>query len=159
MRNSTYETGLYTMPELTLKIIFNSIMSFIAWFFAYLDLNVEAMAILAVLVVLDYFTGIVKSYSLNIAITSRKMNRGVLSKISLLVIPIVISLGAKATTVDAHILVNTAINLLILSEIYSIIGNIYAARSGEELPEMDAVAMIGKTIRDFIKRIQSGGPK
>jgi hypothetical protein len=44
------------------------------------------------------------------------------------------------------------INLLIVSEVYSILGNIYAVRTRNELPEWDVISIMGKRIRDFFER-------
>ena len=39
------------------------------------------------------------------------------------------------------------------AEVYSIISNIYTIKSGEELPEYDAIAIIDKKLRNVLMRI------
>ena len=73
-------------------------------------------------------------------------------------IPIVIAIGAKAVGADSHYVLISGMYILILSEVYSIIGNIYSTRTKEEFPEYDALAMIGKQIRTILLR-QSGEEK
>ncbi len=80
------------------------------------------------------------------------MKYGLISKLSLLIIPIVLAMGAKATGADYHYILLSGMYILILSEVYSIIGNIYCMNTGEELPEYDAVAMLGKQIRNILIR-------
>ena len=117
---------------------------------AYLEISQEPFALFAILLMIDYVTGLVKAQALNISITSNKMKYGIISKLSLLFIPIVLAIAAKAVGVDSHYILMSGINILIISEVYSIIGNIYSTRTKEELPEYDAVAMIGKKIRNFL---------
>lgn len=142
------------MSETKLKLIFNSLVGLMAWIFAYTGVNAETMFILAVLLAIDWFVGISKAYVVKEQVTSKRSINGILSKASLLIIPIAVGLGAKAIHMDAEILLNTCINLLILSEVYSIIGNVYAMKTGENLPEMDAVSMIGERIRKTMEKFR-----
>lgn len=137
----------------TAKFIFNFIMIFLSSVFTYLDLNGETMGLYILLQVIDYITGIYKANALNESITSNKMKYGAASKLLLLLIPFSLAIAAKAIEMDVSIVLSWSITILILSEVYSIIGNIYAARTKQELPEYDAVAMIGKKVRDFMIKI------
>ena len=80
------------------------------------------------------------------------MKYGIISKFSLLLIPLVLAIAAKAVSADFSYVLIVGINILVLSEVYSIVGNIYSVRTKEELPEYDAVAMIGKKIRAMLIR-------
>lgn len=115
--------------------------------FAYLDINTEAFFLFALLLLIDYVTGVWKASCLGHSITSNKMKYGILSKLSLLLIPVVLAIGAKAVGADFKAVLLVGINILVLSETYSIIGNIYSIRTKDELPEYDAVAMLGNKIR------------
>ena len=134
----------------TIKIIWNTLVLIFSSLLAYLEISQEPFTLFAILLMLDYITGLMKAKTLNISITSNKMKYGILSKLSLLIIPIVIAIGAKAVGADSHYVLLSGMYILIMSEVYSIIGNIYSTRTKEELPEYDAVAMIGKKIRDFL---------
>lgn len=133
-----------------LKIIWNGIVIIFSGILAYLEISEEPFTLFAILLIIDYLTGLTKAKTLNISITSNKMKYGILSKLSLLLIPIVIAIGAKAVGADSHYILLSGMYILIMSEVYSIIGNIYSTRTKEELPEYDAVAMIGKKIRAFL---------
>jgi toxin secretion/phage lysis holin len=131
-----------------IKMIFFAVSSYISWFLTYIGLDKEAIGIFACLILIDYVTGIAKARALKQSITSNKMKYGIISKISLIVLPITLALAAKISNEDTSIFFNLGINLLIVSETYSVIGNIYAIRTANELPEWDVVALLGKKIRE-----------
>lgn len=136
-----------------IKIFYNSIVILISSILAYLNIEKEPMMLLAILLIIDYATGLYKAKILEQSITSNKMKYGVVSKMLLLLIPIVIAIGAKGVGADFEYALLVGINILIISEIYSIIGNIYSSRTKEELPEWDAVAIISKKIRTFLIKL------
>lgn len=136
-----------------IKVFYNFIVILISSMLAYLELDKEPMFFFAVLLVVDYITGLYKARILGHSITSNKMKYGCISKLLLLLIPIVLAIGAKSVGADMDKALTVGINILIISEIYSIIGNIYSARTKEEFPEWDAVAMIGKMIRNILLRL------
>ena len=142
----------------TIKIIWNFLIVLLSGVLAYLEISQEPFTIFAILLVIDYITGVWKAKTLGISITSNKMKYGLISKLSLLIIPIVLAMGAKATGADYHYILLSGMYILVLSEVYSIIGNIYCMNTGEELPEYDAVAMLGKQIRNILIR-NSGDTK
>jgi len=133
-----------------LKFIFFVLAGYLSWFFSYLNISVEVFSIFSFLLVIDFITGVVKASTLGHRITSNKAKYGVLSKFSLILIPIVVALGAKGVGKDAGDLFVWGMNLLILSEVYSIIGNVYAIRTKKELPEWDVISILGKRIRDTL---------
>lgn len=118
----------------------------------YLGINGEAYFLLALLLLIDYVTGIAKARMMGHCITSNRMKYGIISKMSLMIVPIILAIGAKAVGADFATVLLVGINILVLSEVYSIIGNIYSMRTKEELPEYDVVAMIGHKIRNVLMK-------
>lgn len=141
-----------------IKIIWNSFVVLFSGILAYLEISQEPFTLFALLLVIDYITGLAKAKTLGHSITSNKMNYGLISKLSLIIVPLVVAMGAKALGADSHYVLTSGMYILILSEVYSIIGNIYSARTKEEFPEYDALAMIGKQIRNILIK-QSGDSK
>jgi phage-related holin len=141
-----------------IKIIWNSFVVLFSGILAYLQISQEPFTLFAILLILDYITGLAKAKTLGHSITSNKMKYGLISKFSLLLIPIVVAIGAKAVGGDSHYILMSGMYILIFSEVYSIIGNIYSTRTKEEFPEYDALAMIGKQIRVILLR-QAGEDK
>jgi len=139
------------------KIVFNFFTVCVGGLLTYLGLSGEAFFLFSVLLIIDYVTGIAKAHRLNQPITSNRMKYGILSKLSLLLIPIVLAIGAKAVGADFKTVLLVGINILVLSEVYSIIGNIYSIRTKDELPEYDVVAMLGKRVRAFLIRYSDKG--
>lgn len=137
----------------SLKILLNTVMVGGAGVLTYLGLDHEVFTIFGYLLFIDYVTGVLKAKSLGQCISSNKMKYGVVSKFSLVLIPLVLALCAKALHGDSANLLYIGMNILILSEAYSIIGNIYTIRSKEELPEWDAVAALGHKIRTTLIRL------
>ena len=135
-----------------MKIIWNSFVVLFSGILAYLEISQEPFTLFSILLIIDYLTGLTKAKTLQVSITSNKMKYGLISKLSLLIIPIILAIGAKATGADYHYVLLSGMYILILSEVYSIIGNVYSIRTREELPEYDAVAMLGKQIRNILIR-------
>lgn len=128
-------------------VIYNTIVTAIATIMVYLDIDKEAFGLFATLLFIDYITGIWKARTLGEKITSNKMKYGIISKFILIFIPIVFAIGTKALHQQGDSVLFVGLNILVLSEVYSILGNIYTVRTKEELPEVDAVAAIGQAIR------------
>lgn len=141
-----------------IKIVWNTFVVLFSGVLAYLEISQEPFTLFALLLIIDYITGLTKAKTLGHSITSNKMKYGLISKLSLIIVPLVVAMGAKALGADSHYVLTSGMYILILSEVYSIIGNIYSARTKEEFPEYDALAMIGKQIRNILIK-QSGDSK
>lgn len=136
----------------TIKIVWNTFVILFSGVLAYLEISQEPFTLFALLLIIDYITGLAKAKTLGHSITSNKMKYGLISKLSLIIVPLVVAMGAKALGADSHYVLTSGMYILILSEVYSIIGNIYSTRTREEFPEYDALAMIGKQIRNILIR-------
>lgn len=142
-----------------LKIAWNTIVFACSYVLAYLNVSIEPFGLFALLLILDYITGIMKAKRLNESITSNKMKYGLASKLILLLIPLTVAIAAKAVDADSHYILLGGMYILILSEAYSIIGNVYAFNKKEELPELDALAVLAKYIRNILMLRVGGGGK
>lgn len=116
----------------------------------YLGLNKEAIAGLAILLVIDMITGVAKEYRLGRKPQSRRFTNGIISKMVLLLIPFILAISAKAINIDIVSIVWVVINALVLSEAYSSIANIYTISTGKEVEEFDAMSLILRFIRERI---------
>lgn len=135
------------------KVVFNAALVAFAGLLTALGVDTEVFNALGWLLFFDYVTGVMKAKSLGHCITSNKMKYGVVSKFSLLLIPIVLAIAAQGVNADAKSVLYVGMNIMILSEVYSIIGNIYSIRTKEELPEWDVVAMLGHKIRGYLVKL------
>lgn len=121
-----------------------------AWALMYTGLPAEPVAILTVLVAVDFISGISRAHALGEPVTSRRMGVGMLTKCGVITVPLVMALTAKGLGADFNWLVSWSISVLILSESYSIIANVYTIRTGKMAPEWDAVSLILSKIRSAV---------
>lgn len=134
----------------TAKVAFNLGNITLSSLMLYLGIDGEAFVLFSILLFIDYVSGIWKAKSLKHSITSNKMKYGIISKLSLIMVPVTLAIGAKAVGADFSSVLIVGMNILVLSEVYSIIGNVYSIRTKQELPEYDAVALIGKKLRSIL---------
>ena len=133
-----------------LSLIGNCLLGLGAWVLMYTDLPAEPVAILAVLVGVDFISGVSRAHALAEPVTSHRMRVGMLTKCGVITVPLVMALTAKGLGTDFTWLVQWTVSVFILSESYSIIANIHAIRTGILLPEFDAVSAILKKVRSLI---------
>lgn len=142
-----------TVADETMNVLIwigNGILGLGAWALMYTGLPAEPAAILAVLMCIDFVAGVSRARTLGDQVTSHRMKVGAISKCGVLTVPLVMALTAKGLGADFNWLVQWTVSVFILSETYSIIANIYAARTGIILPEFDAVSAVLKKVRSLI---------
>ncbi len=124
----------------------------------YFDISSESLGILAILLVIDYMTGIAKTYVINKEdIRSYRAIAGILAKISVLLVPITLAVAAKQINYDLSAFVDTVISMLVLAEVYSIIGNIRVIQTGKPVHEIDAVSFVLAKISNIILELLRKG--
>lgn len=128
----------------------NGLLGLCAWALMYTGLPAEPAAILAVLMCVDFIAGVSRAHVLGEPVTSHRMKVGAVTKCGVMTVPLVMALTAKGLGADFNWLVSWTVSVFILSETYSIIANIYAARTGVILPEFDAVSAVLKKVRSLI---------
>ena len=128
----------------------NGLLGLGAWALMYTGLPAEPAAILAVLMCVDFVAGVSRAHVLGEPVTSHRMKVGAVTKCGVMTVPLVMALTAKGLGADFNWLVSWTVSVFILSETYSIIANIYAARTGIVLPEFDAVSAVLKKVRSLI---------
>jgi hypothetical protein len=102
--------------------------------------------------VIDTFTGICKQWKVDPRwITSHALGSGVLKKIVTVLILYVFALLGKGVGIPPEHFVEWGLSLLIMSEWYSAIQNIYAVRTWKILPEYDVISIILKKVGEMIQ--------
>lgn len=117
-----------------------------------LGLPHEGVIALTILIIIDVLTGVLKVARIQgaRAITSRSFASGILFKCLIVMIPIVIAIAGKGIGVDLSFMAKGALSMLVLSETYSIIGNIYSIKTGKEEKEFDAVSYSINKVRETV---------
>lgn len=120
---------------------------------SWLDVPKEPMAVLAILLMIDYVTGVLKVFILKGSIKSYRAVAGLMTKASILLLVFALALMAKGLDLDFKLYLSLFVSALIISETYSIFGNVYSCITREEIEEFDAVAMVIKKVRVAIERV------
>lgn len=144
------------MNENSMLIFINTVTVAVGTMLSYLGLNNEVMALYCALLALDFMTGVIKASVVKEEVTASRMKSGLLAKISMLVLPVTLAIVAKIVGVEAEDLFKWGIALLAVSEGYSVYCNVYTINTGEKLPRLDAIAIIGNKLREFIEKVFKG---
>lgn len=123
----------------------------------YFSISSEWLIIMTVMLVLDFFFGILSAKKRGEKIESKKRERGLIKKVCRWLLPFIVVGWLKRTGMPwIQELVNVIIWMIVFSELYSIIWHIYSINYGEELPETDAFKMLldwlAKLIRNLINK-------
>jgi hypothetical protein len=140
---------VYEQVNYVIYFIYNVCLVCIASILTWAGIDHEAFYILTLLILIDYITGLGKCYRLKLNQTSYT----IVAKLSLILVPLAVALTSKGLEMNAELLVFVAMDILILSELYSIIGNIYTIRSGNLLPEYDAIALLANKIKNLMIKL------
>ena len=126
---------------------------FVAVFtFDYLWIPEQQFAILWILMVIDTITGISKAYSVDPqSITSHALGKGVLKKFITVILVYTLAVLGMGVWIPPEHFMEWWLSLLIMSEGYSALQNIYAVRTGVVLPEYDVISIILKKLSDYLK--------
>lgn len=114
------------------------------------------LTVLLVFMLMDMLLGVLKASVVKTLPnpTSKKAKRGILTKILMFMLPAVSGLIWGAFDVESALkIVNLQLSALMVAEGYSIIGNVYAIRTGEEIDEFDAGTYVVRKIANFIKKL------
>lgn len=120
--------------------------------FQYLNIPTEQFGILAVLMTIDFITGVGKQYRIDPKeIKSHLAWLWAMKKIATLMSVLSVALVLRWLQVDDHRYVNAVLAIFIMAEGYSTIQNIYAIRTGKVLPEFDVISLVLKAMWDYFK--------
>lgn len=136
--------------------IVNTSTLFISSVLSSIHIPISAFLTLTILMVIDVVVGLGRSYRLQIPITSYRIKLGVISKLGVLLI--ILSFGLAFTHSglvidDLKEYIQLILWLFILSELYSIVSNVYAIKTGDNLPEVEVLSIIGAKLKKLIEDI------
>lgn len=122
---------------------------------AFLGLSTESYGILALLMIVDTITGIIRAGVVHGwgSVNSHNLSFGVLSKMCLISAPFIVAIAGRGAGVDLTLVAKGALNMLILSEAYSVLGNTQAIRIRKDIKEFDAINIILGRLRQTIERL------
>lgn len=118
--------------------------------FAYLNIERDMVFILSMLMLGDMIFGVLKAMRLSIKVKMSTMMWGFATKLSLLMIPMVVALMGKALGKDFVWTVDFAIKMLIVNEGFSILANILSIKQKKNIENFDFVSLTVNMLRDFV---------
>ena len=136
--------------------IVNTSTVFVSSVLSSIHIPIATFFTLTILMAIDVVVGLGRSYRLQIPITSYRIKLGVISKLGVLLI--VLSFGLAFTHSglvidDLKEYIQLISWLFILSELYSIVSNVYAIKTGDNLPEVEVLSLIGSKIKKLMEAI------
>lgn len=125
-----------------------------------IGLSLESYLILAVLMIIDTLFGIMRVFVIygGHHIKSYKLVSGVVAKITVIGVPVMLAWAGRGSGIDLYPLAQGTLGVLILAEVYSILGSVYAIRIRKDVPEYDAVSAILRGLQKIIEKIIKKDP-
>lgn len=125
-----------------------TIKTFLYGIFMFLDIDVDIVKILAILMAIDTVLGIIKAIRLKQKVSFGKLMWGMITKISVLIVPMVLALAGKALSFDFTWFISAVLNILILSEAFSSITNVLSIKEGRQIENADFITKLIHTVRN-----------
>ena len=122
-------------------------------FFTWLGIEMDVFKILLLLMSIDSVVGAIKAVRLGGKFKFRFLTMGIVLKLCFLVIPLVIALLGKGIGSDFSLGVDFVMKILIVSEGYSILGNIYSAKNKVKIESLDVISMLLNSLRKRLKTL------
>lgn len=122
-------------------------------FFTYLGIDGNVVEVLFILMCVDTLLGSIKAVILGINFSFKKLLWGIVTKLSVLIIPMIIALVAKGLSFDFKWFVIAILNILIVAEGFSAISNILSIKSKKNIENVDFISMLLKAIRRGLENI------
>lgn len=141
------------MAETKIFIV-NTTLFVFSWIVAVLGVDEVVLTSLAILLLVDWLSGIGKSFRMGRPIESKYGTVGFISKFSVMGIPLTVALMGKALGKDLSLLVDVTFSAMVVNEGYSALTNMYAMYTKKELPEWSIMEILfGKLQKAFLAMI------
>jgi hypothetical protein len=123
-----------------------------------LGLSPVSYLVLAIFMVIDTVLGVARVYIIHGGehIRSYRLTAGIISKLSIIAVPLLVAWGGRGSGIDLTEIARATLGVLVLAELYSILGSIYAIRLRKDVHEFDAVSWVLERVQLVIERILRG---
>ena len=135
--------------------------SYIPAFILGIGLSWESTSILGVFMLVDTILGVLRSMLLHggNSFRSRLLAHGIISKMLVLFVPVMLVYAGIGVHIDFLPIASGILDVLILSEAYSILGHIQSIRTGQDIKEFDAISMVLKNLRTMLEKLLASSGK
>lgn len=116
--------------------------------FVYLGIKTGTVIVLFVLMTLDSFLGIFKALRLGKKFSFKVLGWGMVSKLSVLIIPMILALMGKGLSFDFSYFVVAVLNIIIVSEGISCVTNILSIKTKKQIENADYVTKLLQGVRN-----------
>ena len=132
---------------------FGAAKMFLYGVFVFLDINIDTVKILAILMAVDTVFGLIKALRLKKKITFKALVWGLITKTSVLIIPMILALTARALSFDFTWFVTAILNIIVVAEAFSIVTNVISIREGKESENEDIITRLLHAVRSALRNI------
>lgn len=116
--------------------------------FVWLDVDLDIFKVLITFMIVDTISGVLKTLKMNYKeFAFNTLLWGLVSKLGILIIPLVVALLFKGIGQDFGFGVMMVMKILIVSEFVSTISNIYTVKTGVIVKDIDIFTMLFKFLR------------
>lgn len=133
-----------------------SIKTLIYGMFMALEIDANVVLILAYLMLADTVVGVIKAGRLGETINFKKLLWGMITKVSVLIVPMVLALVAKGLSFDFKWFVNAVLDILVVAEGFSVLTNIIAIKEKREIENSDIITRLLGVIRNGMMNVING---
>jgi phage-related holin len=119
---------------------------------AYLNIDNEMIGLFAVLVMIDLLLGVFGSIIYHTTNKVRFLS-GFLSKIMLLMIPVIIGIMSRIVGTQLDWFISATISVLAIGEVVSILNKYLKLKGEKPLPDLQPVAIISNRLRIIAERL------
>lgn len=127
--------------------VYNYLKSAVYGLFVFVGIKTGAVTVLFYLMLIDSVLGIIKALRLGESFSFKVLGWGMVTKLSLLLIPMILALIAKGLELNFNMFVIAAMNILIVNEGISCITNITSIKSKQRIENNDYITLLLKTLR------------
>lgn len=133
-----------------------SVKTLIYGVFVALEIDVNVVIVLSYLMLADTIVGVIKAVRLGETISFKKLIWGMVTKVSVLIVPMVLALVAKGLSFDFKWFVNAVLDILVVAEGFSVISNVIAIKEKKEVENSDIITKLLNAVRKGMARIING---
>ena len=132
-------------------------LSYIATFLIsieWIGFNPQSLGIFVILMLIDIITGVYRAYNQEggSSVKSAVLKDGLYAKFFIFISLFSVGLTGKGVGFNMDDLVQASVSVLIVGELFSILGNVHSAITGQEKVEFDALSVLLSQVKKLLDR-------
>lgn len=127
--------------------IYKTLKDFCYLIFIFLGMKTDVVKILFILMTIDSLLGIAKALRLGNKFSFKVLLWGMITKLSILIIPFILALMAKALSFDFNYFVIAVMNIIVVSEGISCVTNIISIKTKKQIENADYITQLLQAIK------------